>query len=190
MTAPLGVALLAAAAMVGAAACGDDRQPPVTTVTSADSADQVLYGISTILAPEGIRRNYLTADTGYVYTSSGLYDLRGLTLVFYDANGVETSTLTSDSGSYHLHTGAMEARGNVVVRSVDDKVLKTPVLRYDRNTNLLSTDQPFTYQTPTESIQGNGFTSDPGFTHVVANQPRGGQVGDSTASMPLPGQRP
>ncbi len=176
--------------VTAAAACQDDGIRPVATIQAGDTADQILYGVTTMLAPDGIRRNRLQADTAFIYEAAGLYDLRGIELLFYDENGVHTSTLTADSGLYRYHTGAMEAHGNVVVRSTEDEVLKTSVLRYDQQANELSTDQPFTYQSPDGSYEGNGFRSDPGFHNIVTDQPRGGQVGDEPGSMPLPGQQP
>gem|GEM_PF-269291 len=171
------------------AGCQDQGLPPVASLQPGDSADQILFGVSTLLAPDGIRRNRLEADTAYVYDAPGTYDLRDLTLVFYDENGVETSVLTADSGVYRVHTGAMEAHGDVVVRSPGGKVLRTPVLRYDRDRDELSTDEKFTYDTERESIEGNGFRSDPQFRHIVTSQPRGGQRGESPGSMLLPGQQ-
>ena len=174
--------------VTAAAACQDEGVRPVTTLQAGDTADQILFGVTTKLAPDGIRRNLLEADTAFIYEAAGLYDLRGVTLLFYDDNGVHTSTLTADSGVYRFHTGAMEARGNVLVESSEGEVLATSILRYDREINELSTDQPFTYDGPDGAYEGNGFRSDPGFHNVVTDQPRGGQVGDDPGTMALPGQ--
>ena len=172
------------------AACGEEPIRPVAVIQVGDSADQILFGVNTVIAPEGIRRNRLVADTALVYNATGIYEIRGVHLTFYDVNGVETSVLTADSGLYRVHTGAMEARGNVVVESVDGKVLNTSLLLYDRESNELSTDQFFTYDTDGGRIEGNGFRSDPNFTYTVTDQPRGGQDGDAPGTMLLPGQEP
>jgi LPS export ABC transporter protein LptC len=172
------------------AACQDDTIRPVAVLEAGDSADQVLYGVTTLIAPEGVRRHRLQADTAMVYNATGLYDLRGVHLTFYDPAGVEMSVLTADSGVYRLNTGAMEAKGNVVVESVDGKILRTSYLQYDRDANELSTDQFFTYLTDGGTIEGNGFRSDPNFTFTVTDQPRGGQDGDAPGTMLLPGQDP
>ncbi len=189
---PARAAVMLAGALL-LAGCPDDAVPPVGAGPVADSADQVLYGIATTLAPDGIRRNRLLADTAFVYQSGGLYDMRVLTVTFYDAVGKETSTLTADSGTYQFNTGAMESRGNVIVRTVDGRVLRTSVLRYDPVNNELSSEQPFTWTTPDGQIQGNAFRSDPDFTNIVTEQPRGGQTGRGSGAEPgvlLPGQQP
>jgi LPS export ABC transporter protein LptC len=181
----LSIVLIAAGAALG---CQDDEARPVTAVSLSDSADQILFGVSTVLAPDGVRRNRLEADTAFVYNATGIYELRELRLTFYDVNGVETSVLTADSGVYRIHTGQMEARGNVEVHTTDGKVLRTSVLQYDRARDELYTEQPFTYDTAQETIEGNGFQADPRFTNVVTDSPRGGQRGDSPGTMALPGQ--
>jgi LPS export ABC transporter protein LptC len=170
--------------------CQDDGVRPLAVINVSDSADQILFGVASVLAPHGVRRNRLEADTAFVYNATGMYDLRVVSLTFYDENGVETSVLTADSGVYRIHTGQMEARGDVVVRSTDRKVLRTSILQYDRDRDELYTDQPFTYDTDRESIEGNGFQADPQFTNIVTDSPRGGQRGESPGTMPLPGQGP
>ena len=188
---PAGKSLAAVLLVAGAAlGCQDNSIPPVAIVNVSDSADQILFGVATLLAPQGVRRNRLEADTAFVYNATGMYQLRVLTLTFYDENGVETSVLTADSGVYRIHTGQMEARGNVVVRSTDGTVLRTSILRYDRERDELYTDQPFTYDTDRETIEGNGFQADPRFTNIVTDSPRGGQRGESPGTMALPGQKP
>ena len=182
----LSVVGVAALMVTSLAACQDESIRPVTVLQSGDTADQIIYGVRTNLAPDGIRRNELTADTAFIYQAAGLYDLRGVTLLFFDANGVHTSTLTADSGLYRFHTGAMEARGDVEVRNTEGEVLRTTVLRYEQETDELSSDQPFTYEGPDGAYEGNGFRSDPQFTNVVTDQPRGSQHGDEP--MRLPGQ--
>lgn len=181
----LAAVLLVAGAVMG---CQDSSVRPVAIINASDSADQILFGVATILAPHGVRRNLLEADTAFVYNATGVYQIRVLRLTFYDQNGVETSVLTADSGVYRIHTGRMEASGNVVVRSTDGKVLRTSILQYDRERDELYTDQPFTYDTEQETIEGNGFQADPQFINVVTDSPRGGQRGESPGTMALPGQ--
>lgn len=181
--------LVALLVFAGAAlGCQDNSVRPGAVLNVSDSADQILYGVATLLAPEGVRRNRLEADTAFVYNATGIYQLRVLRLTFYDENGVETSVLTADSGVYRIHTGQMEARGDVVVHSTDGKVLRTSVLEYARDRDELYTDQPFTYETERETIEGNGFQADPRFTNIVTDSPRGGQRGEQPGTMALPGQ--
>jgi LPS export ABC transporter protein LptC len=168
----------------GAAACGETGVRPTATVQAADTADQVLAEVSHYITDDGVRRSLVKADTAYFYDATQTAELLNITVVFYDDNGNETSTLTAEQGTYRWQSGSMEARGNVVVVSPDGERLETSVLRYDEPTETISTDQRFTYTTPEEYLEGNGFTSDPDFESVVTDQPRGGERG----VIDLPGQ--
>lgn len=166
--------LLGTGAAVGAAACnGDERSGVAAVEQAADSADQLMVNLTTYLTNQGVRQAYLEADTGFIYETRGMTELRRLRLTFYTQNGVQTSVLTADSGTYQMRTGAMEARGNVVVIRTDGARLTTSVLRYDQTRNEVSTDRPFTFDSAERHLEGDGFTSDPGFTNIVTTRPRG-----------------
>ena len=169
---------------LAAAGCGETGVRPTGTMQAADTADQVLYGVSHYITGDGIRRSLVKADTAYFYDATQTAELINITVTFYDDNGKETSTLTAREGTYRWQTGSMEARGNVVVVSPDGERLETSVLRYDEPTHSITTDQRFTYRTPDEYLEGNGFRSDPDFLNVVTDQPRGGERG----VIDLPGQ--
>jgi len=78
----------------------------------------------------------------------------------------------------------MEAKGDVVVVSPDGRRLATSVLRYDNASNLIMTDQHFTFDRGEEHLEGNSFRSDPDFKNIVTDRPRG-VTGNG---MLLPGQ--
>ncbi len=168
-----------------AAACGDGRTAPDVPVQAAagDSADQLMIKLTTYLTNQGVRQAYLEADTGFVYETAGHTELRRLQVTFYTMNGVQTSVLTAREGTYHIRTGAMEARGDVVVVRTDGARLTTSVLRYDQARNEVSTDQQFVYDAPDRHLEGDAFTSDPGFNNIVTQRPRG-----TAGRFTLPGQ--
>jgi len=175
---------LMVSAAVGAGACGESGVRPTGTMQAADTADQVLENVTHFITDDGVRRSLVKADTAYFYDATQIAELAHISVTFYDANGNETSTLTANHGTYRWQTGSMEARGNVVVVSPKGERLETSVLRYDEPTHTISTDQRFTYTTPKEHLEGNGFRSDPDFQNVVTDQPRGGERGP----INLPGQ--
>ena len=170
------------------AACGGMDTPPTMTVVS-DSADQVLYGLKHNLTADGVLRAHLEADTAYFYQTAQRADLRGVTVVFYSPQGVETSTLTSDSGTYDWRSGNMEARGNVVAVTPDHRRLTTSVLRYDRRSDQISGPNTFVFNAPDRHLEGESFTSDPEFKNVVTTRPRRGLVRQRD-SVPPPPQIP
>jgi LPS export ABC transporter protein LptC len=165
------------------AACGGGGQQVGGYAEAADSADQLMINLTTYLTNQGVRQAFLEADTGFVYETRGRTELRKVRITFYTQNGVRTSTLTSDSGTYNMRTGAMEAQGNVVVVRADGARLSTSLLRYDQARNEVSTDRAYNFVAPDRNIRGDGFVSDPGFTNIVTQRPRG-QAGQ----FALPGQ--
>jgi LPS export ABC transporter protein LptC len=193
----LRLAAVAAATAVVALACTDPGVRPTTTgvIQSADTADEVLMGMSHYITDNGVRRSLVEADTAYIYDASQTAELRKAKVTFFDAAGKETSTITADEGTYLIRDGTMHARGNVVATTPDGRHLNTEVLDYEPRTNAISSDRPFVYTNASERLEGNGFRSDPDFKNVVAQQPRGGQKAprpgkpDSThGGILLPGQ--
>jgi LPS export ABC transporter protein LptC len=186
---PSGIAALRAAALSAltaffALACEDPGVKPTTTVQTADSADQVLEGFSHYVTNEGVLRSRVEADTAFFYEATQVTELHKLKVVFFDVKGAESSTLTAQRGTYRWQDGSMQASGNVVVVSPDGRRLATSALRYENATNLILTDQHFTFDRGEEHLEGNSFRSDPDFKNVVTDRPRG-VTGNG---MLLPGQ--
>jgi LPS export ABC transporter protein LptC len=175
---------LSALSALATTACGDPGVKPTTTVQAADSADQVLEGFSHYVTNDGILRSRVEADTAFVYEPTQITELHKVKVVFFDVKGAESSTLTAQRGTYRWQDGSMEAKGNVVVVSPDRRRLATSVLRYENATNLIMTDQHFTFDRGEEHLEGNSFRSDPDFKNVVTDRPRG-VTGNG---MLLPGQ--
>ncbi len=154
-------------------ACSGMEGPP-TTVVGADSADRIAFGVGHNVTTNGILRVRIEADTTYFYDASQTAELRQLTIIFFSAEGIETSRITADWGNYELQTGNMIARTNVVGTTPDGRRLTTSELTYDRLGNRLKTDAEFVFDSPEEHLEGSGFTADPDFRNVRATDIRGG----------------
>ena len=165
-------------------ACEETGVKPTTTVQATDSADQVLEGFSHYVTNDGVRRSRVEADTAYFYENTQVTQLRKIRVVFFDAQGQESSTLTAKSGTYRWQDGSMEADSSVVVVSPDGRRLTTETLKYDNPTNTISTNVRFSFDRGGEHLEGNSFRSDPDFRNVVTDRPRG-TAGDGVL---LPGQ--
>lgn len=190
------VTLALRAALVGALsvlsafslACGKNDLKG-TSILQADTADQVLDSVYHVITKDGMRESIVEADTAYYYENSKTFELRRLTVTFFDVNGAQTSTLTSREGTYHVAQGQMEARGDVLVKSVDGRTLSTDLLRFDQNANKLQTDRPFTFTGPTANGSGVGFISDPDFRDVTVQQgARGQERGKGSSGFVIPNQ--
>ena len=153
----------------------------------ADSADQILFRMSTQLTENGVLRSFVEADTAYIYQSQQFTDFRGLRIRFLDNQGNQQSTLTSRTGVYHNLTGKLDARGSVMVQTTDGRRLQTAHLVYDKTSNRVESDSSFTYESPTESGGGSSFNSDIEFRNLSITRPKGFQKGKGIL-LPRPGQ--
>jgi LPS export ABC transporter protein LptC len=163
----VGVVILAVAT-----ACGGMDQPPVTTVT-ADSVDQIGYGVTTILKNDGIRRMLLKTDSAYAYEGAQRHELFGVDVIFYSPEGRETSHLVSRRGTYHWRSGDMEARDDVVVTTPDGRRLETSILQYKHQTDRIIGPARFHWTTQDQDVIGEGFTADPELKDVRTQRVRG-----------------
>jgi LPS export ABC transporter protein LptC len=153
---------------------------------AADTADQVMYGVNTVLTNLGVKQADLVADSARMYENAGRTELRHVKLTFFSTAGVQQSVLTADEGTYMMRSDAMEARGNVVVVKTDGTRLTTTLLRYDKAKNEVSTDQPYDFDSPTKGHGhgDRGFTSDPSFSNITTYR----ATGTARGGFVLPGQ--
>jgi LPS export ABC transporter protein LptC len=160
-------ALASCSVLVGASACQDPgATPPVASGALADSADQIMFGVSVTLTDRGIRRADLEADTAYTYEDNTRTELRRVETTFFTETGAKNGTLTARQGTYDVRLGSMEARGDVVVIGEDGRRLETPHLRFDPARNEISSDSAFVLTEPTRKLSGIGFVADPNLNNV------------------------
>jgi LPS export ABC transporter protein LptC len=177
-------AAVAAAAVL--AGCNKDKATPVRPGQgnrTADSADQVMFGINTLLNNRGLLQAELQSDTGYFFDENTRIELRGVNLTFYSKTGEKTSNLKSLQGTYNTRMQLAEARQNVVMVSTDGRRLTTNQLRFDQGRNEISSDSAFIMTEPGKRLEGVGFTSDP---ELKAFRIKG--VKGTRGSFTIPGQ--
>lgn len=175
------VALVTLAALLGAACGGDDSQRNVISEASAlDSADQVAFGSRTVLTDAGLLRAEIFADTTLFLDQNTRIAMRVVHGVFFSAQGSRDATVTAERASYNSRTQVLEAYGNVVVTSVDGRVLKSPMLRFENQQNQILSDSAFTLTEPDgKEMSGVGFRADPNLSVVTVlrvDRGRGGAV--------------
>lgn len=169
------------------AACADRGIAPVQSAAVADSADQILERMTTAIVGDGVRKSLVYADTAYIYSERQVASMRNLKATFFDEQGNATAILTARRGEYFMARGTLEARDSVLVVSTDgtNRRLRSQHLIFDRDQNQIRSDSAFTFESPTETLSGTSFYSDPAFKNVVTRQPKGRQRGQG---MVLPGQ--
>ena len=173
--------MVAAVALL--AACTPDKGPPIAapTKTIADSADQVLFGQRMLITDRGLNRAEIHSDTAYFFDENTRTDMRVVNGVFCDSEGLRDAVLTSRTGLFNQRLNSLEARGNVVITTVDGRRLETPFVRYDQRANLISSDTVFTLTIPDgRVVHGIGFSSDPDLNNVVVVKQISGKAGAVT----------
>lgn len=156
--------VFAAVALLASAACRDSNQPPVVSgSTAADSADQMFLGMQTILTSKGVQRADLTADTAFVMEDQTRFDLRKPHVVFTTETGAPQGTMEAHRGVYSTRQQILEGWGDVVVKMVDGRTLKSPHVIYNQLTHQVSSDTTYTITRGNDVQSGIGFTADQSF---------------------------
>lgn len=178
--------LAVSVAIVGLGACRSPEGPPVqATQTAADSADQVMFKVRTLLTERGVQQGELFADTAYVYDDNSRFEFRKVRTTFNTPTGAANGTLTAQRGRYDIRQRVLEGFGDVVVVTTEGKRLMTPHLRFDQSRNLVRSDSSFTLVDGTRQTKGFGFESDPNVTRFVCKR----DCVVSDARVPIPTQQ-
>ena len=157
---------------LAAAACDRTAAPPVTHMPSvADSAEQVVLKVTTVLTDQGVARGTMTADTAFVFNDQTLFVFRNVHVDFRTTTGEPNGTMRADSGRYNMRTLVLDGWGHVLVTTTDGKKLVTPQLRYNQATDLISSDTTFELTQGDKVRRGIGFSADPNLNriHVLRN---------------------
>lgn len=147
--------------------------PPKATSADSLAPDQTMTAMKTYLVRNGIRTSLVEADTAFINQQTHNADLVGLRITFFDSTSGRTmSVVTSRTGQYDMEKQSLDARGNVVATTTENKVLKTEHLVYDKVQDRIHSDTAFTVTGSTENISGSAFEADPGFKSVLVIHPR------------------
>jgi len=89
----------------------------------------------------------------------------GVILYLFDENN-EKSTVIADYAIIYEKTGLIDMQGNVILASHSKDTLYAEQLFYDQEREWLFTNQPVTFRTGTDMINGKGFDSDINFNEA------------------------
>jgi LPS export ABC transporter protein LptC len=134
----------------------------------------VLDGVQYYLTTRGIQRGELKADTAYVLDDQNRFDLRKAHVVFTTETGAPQGTMDGNRGMYNLRTQILEGWGDVVVKLVDGRTLKSPHITYNQLTHQISSDTSFVASRGSDNTSGIGFTSDQAFASFTCLRACGG----------------
>src|SRR5690348_9508525 len=166
---------LALASIVMIAACQDLQPPPVAATHSiADSADQVMFNAKFVLTTKGIQRGELIADTMYALEEGTKFDARTAHVNFTTETGAPQGTMDAHRGVYSTRTQTLEGWGDVVVKLVDGRMLKSPHVIYNQVTHIITGDTTYTLYRGSDTQHGIGFTANETFSRFQCLRNCGG----------------
>jgi len=177
--------LVAIVALAASVACKKQgTTPPVKSGnTMADSAEQVMLGVRSLLTDRGVQRGEMFADTAYVFDEQTRFDLRNVRATFNTSTGTKDGVMSANRGLYNLREQKLEGFGNVVIVTTEGKRLTSPHIKYLQGINEVSSDSAFTLVEPGRSLSGIGFRADPQLTRVQVLK-----AGAGRGSLTLPAQ--
>lgn len=179
----MAVAVLA----IAVASCRKSSRPPVVGGPSlADSAEQILFDVHTILTNRGVKRGDMYADTVYVFNDQTRFVMRRVRAVFNTEIGAPNGILKGDRGTYDLRAQVLEGFGNVVVTSTDGRRLESNHLKYAQLQNQVSSDSAFTLYRGNDQQRGIGFISDPNITRFQCLRACRGSANVPLNTFPTP----
>jgi LPS export ABC transporter protein LptC len=157
--------------------CQSGKEPPVAAGSMADTADQTMYQARSIITDKGMMRAELLADSAFFFDDNTRIEMRGVHTTFYTTSGEKNAVLTSREGTYRTRSGAMAARGDVVVVSEDGRRLTTQEITFDPATNQIAGDSAFVLTRADQKLEGIGFRSDPNFANFRVLRGTKGDLG-------------
>ena len=170
--------LLLAVFTLSCSSAGETTTLAATGDAEMDSADQVAFGFRTLLTDAGLLRAEIFADTALFLDQSTRASLRQVHGDFFGATGAKEATITARLGKLDTRGSSLEAWGNVVITSVDGRVLKTQMIKYDQARNQVTSDSAFVLTDPGErEIRGIGFRSDPNLNAINVLKMESGRGG-------------
>ena len=148
-------------------ACAEQNAPePELSATLADSIksstrpDQESENAQIFLYVGGRLSSDITAEKFWKFTFIDSSIALGLSVDFYDSEGVIANHLTSDSGIILESRKIMIAIGNVVATSADSTTLYTEELRWNGLTERITSDKYVTIISATDTLRGIGLETD------------------------------
>lgn len=167
-------------AVLAVSACNSDQAKKVAPgkATLADSADQVIFGARTLITDGGLKRAEIRSDSAFFFDENTRVEMTGFVHgSFFNSQGAQDAILAARRGMYNTRTGTLEARGDVVITSLDGRRLATPFVRFDQRLNKISSDSAFVMTEPGREVKGTGFVSDPDMNNIVVLHLKQGKTG-------------
>ena len=159
-------------ALVAQPGCRPASQAAPTETATAGGADQVLTGVTTNLAVDGRRKNYIVADSAFLFQEAQRMEFARIRATIFDADGQPAATLNAKRAVYTIATRILDARGDVVVVTPRGDTLRSAQVTYDNDRRKFGGDSTFVFKGKAGLVNGKSFTADDGLRNVAAGRKR------------------
>lgn len=133
-----------------------------------------LDSVSTALSDSGLVVLRKWAAKEDQYATRDVEWSEGLSLIYYDKNGEESSTFRSNYAFYYADSSLYKGTGNVIVKNVTSgDELNTEELFWNDKTGIFYTDKFVTIRSEDEIHTGEGLTANQDFTEYTILKPTG-----------------
>jgi LPS export ABC transporter protein LptC len=160
-----------------ASGCASGPSAPTAGQMEAD-ASQVTYAMNMKMSEDGVLKADLNADTAITRVGETRTELKGVKLTFFNP-GRPPGNLTSKTGEYDQASGAMIARGGVVLVIPGEKgmrTIKSEELHWDQKGDRVWSTVATSMTEEGKVLYTQGFTSNTAFTNVQGTNARTNMV--------------
>lgn len=154
----------------------DGKEIPTVRATNLEVADYTDAGLRILKAD--VMERYELIDSPYILFPRGVY-----LEIFNDSTGLLESMLEGDYAHYNEKLKLWEARGNVVARNAEGKVLKTEQLFMDEAKKLIYSNVKSRIIDGEEVTVGSGFEADDKLENITITQTMGRILVDTTKTI-------
>lgn len=127
--------------------------------TFSDSAKKRFY----LTAPQVLTFEKVNKETKFIENRYRTFP-KGVDIITYYWSGKEDTHLHANSGYWYESKQKIIGKNGVVITNSEGGKLETDSLVYDQKAKKIYSDAPVKITTPTEIIQGVGFTANENFT--------------------------
>lgn len=127
--------------------------------TFSDSAKKRFY----LTAPQVLTFEKINKETKFIEHRYRTFP-KGVDIITYYGNEKEDTRLHANSGYWYESKQKIIGKNGVVITNTEGGKLETDSLIYDQKAKKIYSDAPVKITTPTEIIQGTGFTANENFT--------------------------
>ncbi len=159
-----------AIATVGLASCETDlKEVDRIAAIQAEEPVDISQNVSVIYSDSAkVKAKMSAPEMRHYNVEKPYYEFqKGVTIIFFDENGIETQRITSDYAIQKEAEELTEFRDNVVITRADGSVIKTEELIHDQKANTFYNHVPIAFYSKGNNFMASSFHSDGNFENII-----------------------